>query len=193
VPLGAYDCDEGLALLVVGDPGARSIEARWADSSRRLERASREDALVYSDAETTLTLRGDAASLSVAPHTPLSCRHGARAQTLERVAAEGALLWGVGNEPGWSLTLYPDRFVLEADYGESHYEGPIALGPASDGFRTFEARAPNEAAASIRIRIRRGLCRDGMSGAAFGAEVEIVRDGEAYRGCGVWLRPEESR
>jgi uncharacterized membrane protein len=188
--LAAYDCEEGLALLVFGERSASSIEVRWGDRSSRLERVRDEDGLVHSDGRTTLTQRGDEASLTPAGGAPLVCRRRERARRIEHVAAEGALLWAGGNEPGWLLVLYPDRFVWEADYGESHYEGPVTPGPVAPGIRTFEATPRDDVGASIRIEIRRGLCRDGMSGAAFGAEVTILRDGETYRGCGLLLGPD---
>ncbi len=186
-PFTAYDCDEGMALLVLGPPAhaAQSLEVRWGDQARCLGRTDRGGTQVFADATTTLAIHDEHASFTTASASH-RCRHGERARMLERLHEEGALLFGVGNEPGWSLELFAGRFVWNADYGEARYEGPVTLARARDGEHRYDARPAG--APPIRILVRDGLCHDGMSDAPYGAEVEITRGRDTYRGCGLWLR-----
>jgi hypothetical protein len=182
--LVAYDCEEGLALVVTLSGDGRRAEARWADQARGLGRVagggSRSGGARYEGEGSSLELREEGARL-VGGGVDLRCRRGARATSLERWAAEGALVFGVGNEPGWSLVLFPDRFVWDGDYGESHEEARVEARAVSDGACVYRA------AGARAIRIERRLCRDAMSGAPFAAEVTVTRGAETYRGCGLYL------
>jgi uncharacterized membrane protein len=180
--LRVYDCGEGVVLLV-RSATAGAIELEWGDHRSTLAPAA-DDVGAYAGDGVELAVEGGEATLRVEGSAPIACRHGERATSIERAAAEGALVWAVGNEPGWLLELYPNRIEFVGDYGETRYEGTIDEVVDEGGARHYHSL---EGGRETVVRVTRGLCHDGMSGAAFGAEVVVERGGEAYRGCGVFL------
>ncbi len=185
VALRVYDCREGLALLVRGVPEGEAIEVEWGDRRLTLERVPSEGRAVYAaDGARLEEEEGDTLTFVAPGAEPQPCRHGQRAETIERASAEGATVWAVGNEPGFMLELHPDRFVFESDYGVRRYRGTVA-GTSQDGpSRRYVGHAGGH---EIVVRVTPRLCNDGMSGAPFGAEVIVTRESDEYRGCGLLL------
>ncbi len=184
-PLRVFDCGEGVVLLVRARAAGDGVDVEWGDRRPTLARVPGEDE-TYAGTGVTLAIdaAGEEATLRGDGEEPLACRHGERARTLERVAGEGGLVWAVGNEPGWMLELYPERLVFVGDYGETRYDGTIAEVLDEGGARRYLGLAGGR---ETVVRVTPGLCRDVMSGAAFGAEVIVTREGDEFRGCGVFL------
>lgn len=94
----------------------------------------------------------------------------------------GAGFRAVGNEPGWSVEVYPDSLVFVTAYGEERYAFPdyTEAAPDAEPF-VYEASAGGHA---ITVTLADEPCQDSMSGEPFDTSVTVVFDGETLQGCG---------
>jgi uncharacterized membrane protein len=96
----------------------------------------------------------------------------------------GALFRGVGNEPGWSVSLMADgSIMLSMQYGEigiRFADAQEEIDETGDR-RTFVAAQDGH---EVRIVVTAEGCTDDMSGEAFGYRVRLTFDDADYRGCG---------
>lgn len=101
----------------------------------------------------------------------------------ERARAAGVDFRGVGQEPGWIVDIYADgRIVLVWDYGEHRFEFPASqTRDAGEGVTRHTAQHRGH---EIEVARRRFPCRDGMSGEAYPARVDVIVDGRTLSGCG---------
>ncbi len=107
-----------------------------------------------------------------------------RQRVLEDLWRRGALFTAAGNEPFWSLTVWPDSLVLIEDMGAQvrrHALAEAAAWSETEGFVDHEA--------DIMVTVESGPCLDTMSGAPFPRGVSVRWGGRDYRGCGVPLGP----
>ncbi len=144
----------------------------------------------YTEGNITFWTKGDEALLELNGATYRNCRSNPARAVWEDARLRGATLRAVGNEPGWSMTLYenqtPVYAELELDYGERRL-GTIALerGTTSAGGVEYHAK---EAAYTLSVVVERGSCADDMSGEEFDARVRVTVDEREYRGCGRYLQ-----
>lgn len=96
----------------------------------------------------------------------------------------GAGFRAVGNEPGWTVEVYPDSLVFVTSYGREHYRFPDYTANAAEPF-VYEASADGHA---ISVTLADTPCQDTMSGMPFDTTVTIVFDEQTLRGCGRSLR-----
>jgi uncharacterized membrane protein len=97
----------------------------------------------------------------------------------------GTQLYGVGNEPFWSVELTGnDSLVLNMP----DWTAPLSLKlaattPAKD---STVYTAGND---SLSVTVYPFFCNDGMSDFLYTRRVKVVYHGQTYRGCGEVLRP----
>ena len=99
---------------------------------------------------------------------------------------DGAAFTATGNEPFWTLTVWPDSLVLLLDMGATRLSHRISAGSAPE----WDDRKPvayEDAAAGIAVAAAPGPCLDTMSGEPFPAGVSVRWDGQEFRGCGISL------
>jgi uncharacterized membrane protein len=101
------------------------------------------------------------------------------------LSAHGAVLFAIGNEPGWTLVLLPDAFALELEYGERQLRGVIH--ERGDGARATRFFGSSDET-RVTIEVREHRCEDVMSGAPYPAEVVVTLPGAVARGCGFFVR-----
>lgn len=98
---------------------------------------------------------------------------------------EGTQLYGVGNEPFWSVEVTgKDSVVLNMP----EWTAPLSLklaaaAPAKD---STVYTAEND---SLSVTVYPLFCNDGMSDFLYTRRVKVVYRGQTYRGCGEVLRP----
>lgn len=88
-----------------------------------------------------------------------------------------------GNEPGWSLTVGADRLTLVTGYGQRTVVVPLPGKQvlAGDAYR-YAARTE---AHTLRVHVRRQVCRDTMTGVPYPDIVAVIVDQERpLAGCG---------
>jgi hypothetical protein len=151
------------------------------DTALPLQSSAAATGLRYTRAGVELWFDAAAATLNLPDTTYTGCavREGSDPWTAARL--RGATFRAVGQEPGWYLEVEPDRVTFVGDYGERTMTVP-ARPPVRDG----EALAWHVASGDHEIRITASPrpCADAMSGEAFRYTVQVVADGNTYRGCG---------
>jgi len=137
----------------------------------------------YSDGETVFWSKGYEASLNLGDGGNVNCTENRRASILETVKLNGGDFWGTGNEPGWALEMYPDRFVLVTNYGDDRYD--LAL---SDPEEDVDARQTVFRAVGgdvdLIITLSGTHCLDTMSDHEYETTVTVQVGETTLRGCG---------
>lgn len=101
---------------------------------------------------------------------------------MAKAKADGASFWAVGNEPGWSLAVYPEeKLMFVADYG-AKVVTTTNPGAQTDGNKTlFNARTE---ANVLSVEIIAQRCEDTMSGEVRDYQVKVTHNDTLYAGCG---------
>lgn len=101
---------------------------------------------------------------------------------MAKAKAEGASFWAVGNEPGWSLAIYPEeKLMFVTDYGAKVVTASDP-GAQTDGNKTlFNARTE---ANVLRVELTAQPCEDTMSGEVRDYQVNVTHNDTLYVGCG---------
>lgn len=103
---------------------------------------------------------------------------------LMRVEDEAALpaFTAAGNEPGWSLKMAGDRFLLSLDYGSDTTSAPLGKLETNDKSKTY--RTTTEDGRDLSVTITDALCHDDMSGMPYPMRVTLEIGGRSLNGCG---------
>ncbi|MGB1765230.1 YbaY family lipoprotein [Alloalcanivorax xenomutans] len=100
----------------------------------------------------------------------------------QKVREQGAQFWAAGNEPGWSLAIYPQvKLELVTDYGETTIATPDP-GPKEEGGKTLY-QASNEDT-DLTVEIEQSPCQDDMSGKQYPYTVVVSYGDTTLNGCG---------
>lgn len=177
-----WQCGE---TLLSATSGAEEMLLAFAGRRLRLPRAESGAPARHADAAgNEFRLHGDTATLVLEGEPPRDCTPGARVSPWNEAAARGVVFRAVGNEPGWLVEVGSGQTPsLQAvlDYGERRLD--VARMRSTDSGYRGEATDGGP----IVLAIRRGTCRDGMSGEAFEASAELLVGGHRYAGCGAYL------
>ena len=142
-------------------PDRREGRASWSRDSMRLE------------------VDGDVAVFAQAAYE-LVCRRASDVTSALRAAALGAVFRAQGNEPGWSVDVYPDRLAWVGAWGADRRAfGEVAMSGSSTSVR-WNGRAGES---HLDLAVRYETCVDDGD-REFPARVEVILDGERYVGCG---------
>jgi heat shock protein HslJ len=88
----------------------------------------------------------------------------------------------LGQEPGWTLEITPDRLNYSGDYGAVRLTEVHAGAVAQGAGRSFSG-------ARIKVRINPGPCSDSMSDRRYAETVQLRVDSKMLQGCGGALLP----
>ena len=100
-----------------------------------------------------------------------------------RAADRGALARGLGNEPGWTVQLLPQRIELVSDYGATRIDWDDAVREDSEQGTVWKASSTQ---GDVRVEMTDESCRD-AAGREFPYTIRVVLDGGTLIGCGRWL------
>ncbi|MEM7512844.1 MAG: hypothetical protein AAF388_18085 [Bacteroidota bacterium] len=90
---------------------------------------------------------------------------------------------GVGNEPGWSVSVYaPDSIVLQTEYGLVSQSFPYSFPTYQDGKWNFEILSDSRKDV-LYIRFTDNECLDNMLGASSPYQVVVDYGDSHYEGC----------
>ncbi len=92
----------------------------------------------------------------------------------------------LGQEPGWMLTVFPDRLWYVGNYGRRPIAFPLPE-PSGDSaaFRTtYQSKTRTH---TLRVVVRDTSCSDTMSGEAFPYRVSVTLNDTTHTGCGAPL------
>lgn len=182
-------CGEGELVLVRQSPAEGALALRWGTDDYSLTPNPDAPGEQYQGQGVVLSVVDGHTSVSLPDGRTVDCRGDEPGGTITALLERGGLLWAAGSEPGWTLALEPTRFHLVADYGEAELDGDITeTSPVGDsGTVVYRGAGPR---GSVEVTVTPGLCRDGMSGARFGATVKVVRGElplQPLEGCGLPL------
>jgi uncharacterized membrane protein len=152
-------------------------------NTARLSREPSGSGAKYTDGEVVFWGKGSEALLDFGDGTNIKCAENRRGSILETVKLNGGDFWGTGNEPGWTLEMYPGRFVLITNYGDDRYD--LAL---SDPEENVESRQTVFRAlgtdVDLTITLTGTHCLDTMSDHEYETTVTVQVGETVYRGCG---------
>jgi uncharacterized membrane protein len=103
--------------------------------------------------------------------------------TVSTGAPAGHLYQARGQEPGWALTIHPDRIDYVGNYGDTRITVPRPEPRTSFNGHRYETER-------LIVDVTHGRCNDLMSGHGYADQVTVIADGQTYRGCGGERRPD---
>jgi len=183
VPLRAhaYECEDGTSL--VAEYRAEDVAVFVPGGPVFLPRQPSGSGAKYGDGEIVFWNRGTDLLFGMDGDegAMVECHENRRRSAVESARLDGAELWATGNEPGWTLHVYPDRMVLRTDYGGRRIELPTPRARKGDAGSVYRTSNGDH---DLVITLTAGACSDDMSGERFPLAVRLELDGTAYRGCG---------
>jgi uncharacterized membrane protein len=108
---------------------------------------------------------------------------GCVAPSVSSTTSAGQSYQARGQEPGWALTVHPDRIDYTGNYGETRI-----VVPRPEPRTTFNGHRWETA--RLIVDVTHGRCNDVMSGHGYADQVMVIADGVTYRGCGGERRPD---
>lgn len=179
----AYNCDDSTYVVASLD---RATDGLWfflPGQTVCLPHVAAASGAKYSDGTITFWMKGSEALLEVADGRTVRCTENRRESWFEDAKLRGMDFRAVGNEPGWTLELGPERSALVTDYGNTRFEFATPAPEVDAEGRTAVYRATVDGT-DIVIRTTLEPCMDSMDGSQYSHRVEIqVRD-ERLLGCG---------
>jgi uncharacterized membrane protein len=179
-PIFGWRCDDGTELVTRYDDASGRLLLEAPDGVRRLERAVTASGAAWTAGETRFWNRGDEA-LWEQGAAETTCRVDPVRTAEARAAADGAWFRALGNEPGWSLAIHPERMVWITDWGSTRRT--FATGwpeTADDGAQVLAGEGED---GTLRVRIERDECVDDGD-QRWPATVTLGFGDRAFRGCG---------
>ena len=180
--VAAFDCDDGSYVVVEFREDSDDVALFLPGETVFLPHVEAASGAKYADDGVIFWSKGQEAMLKLGGVT-VSCVKNGPASVIERAKLGGADFWATGNEPGWTLELFPDHLVLVTNYGEMRIEAPLGEPIVDQAARStvFQAVSDDH---EIEVVLQAQRCADDMSGHRFQTTVELVLDGRSYRGCG---------
>jgi membrane-bound inhibitor of C-type lysozyme len=179
----AYDCEDGAYVVAAYELATDDMWLFLPGRTVQLTHQPSGSGAKYSNGEITFWSQGHEALLDAGSSESVHCTENRRASILETVKLNGGDFWATGNEPGWTLEMYPQRFVLVSDYGQQRYEGTLS-DPEQGGEARHTVFRSVGAEIDLEITMIGEQCADTMSDHRYETSV-FVRVGETtYRGCG---------
>lgn len=186
-PRFAWRCDDGGRPETRWDAGSGDLLMRLDDQRLLLRSVRVASGAAWEggpDGALRFWNRGDEAVLT-APGRETLCRVDPVTTADLRAAAEGARFRALGNEPGWSLVIRPDRIDWVTDYGATRSS---FANPELRERGALEVWEAGEGALRLRVEIGPGPCLD-ASGRSFPATVTVLQGDRRLPGCGSRLEP----
>lgn len=182
-PLFAWRCDDGTRLRTRFDAASGRLRLETPDGRRELAPERTASGAAWSGGGERFWNRGEEA-LWERTASETRCRVDPVATAEIRAAADGAWFRALGNEPGWSLTLYPERMVWVTDYGATRRSFRAPGPETADGGDTV--LAGTDPGGTLEVRIEHEPCIDDGD-RRWPETVTLGVDGGVLRGCGRYL------
>lgn len=90
-----------------------------------------------------------------------------------------------GNEPFWSVSIYPDRIVFREPENLDGFEFPLGRSFPEKGRHVYRWNRDGPGPREIEIVLEETGCTDSMSGEYLHLTATVTLDGRVYSGCGV--------
>ena len=181
----AWDCDDGSTVVSEIDGETDELWLFLPDETVSLAHMPTASGAKYGNDKISFWSKGDEAMLEM-DGTIRKCTVNRFRSNVESIKLSGGDFWAIGNEPGWTLAIYPDWLVLTTGYGEQRHEVRITDRSEDRGAQpyVFRGKAGDRA---LAVGLRAGPCFDSMSGEEFETAVEIDFGEQHLMGCGMAL------
>ncbi len=181
----AWDCDDGTAVVSEYDGDADEMWLFLPAETVKLSHLEAASGAKFGNDTVVFWNKGEEALLEV-DGASRKCSINRFRSNLESIKLSGGDFWATGNEPGWSLVIYPEWMVFTTGYGEERHEVVItdrSEDPSTQPY-VFRGSAADQA---LVVGLRGGPCFDSMSGEEFETVVEIDLGEQHFSGCGMAL------
>ncbi|MDG1462211.1 MAG: MliC family protein, partial [Gammaproteobacteria bacterium] len=181
----AYNCL--INGYVVTDLG-KSKDGMWLFLSGKtilLPKSKSASGSSYSNGELSFWSKANEAILTT-PEGQDHCVESRKASIIEDAKLRGVDYRGQGHEPDWTLEISGSEMIFVNDHGQNRYSFLIEEHQVEGESRNvvYTASDPTN---KISTRILGKTCSDNMSGELLETGVEIILNGQLYRGCGQGL------
>ncbi len=189
-PAHAYECaaPDGSSFHVSaapdGDQWTVFLPGRFAPQSRVAHQVPAASGVKFEGPDLLLWTKGPEARVDINGRSFRSCTRVVSPPPAGSTLAPR--FRALGQEPGWSLTLFPDRLWFVGAYGRRPLAFPLPepTGDLAANRTTYRAETP---AHTLRVVLRDTSCTDTMSGASFPYTVSLTLNDTTYAGCGTPL------
>ncbi|MDZ7827023.1 MAG: MliC family protein [Gammaproteobacteria bacterium] len=184
----AWRCEDGRSPVTRFDAESGELVLRMDGTVRVLRQFRTASGAGWAGDDVRFHNRGESALLTT-PEGETQCRIDPVGSSDLRAADRGALARGLGNEPGWTVKLFPQRIELVSDYGATRIDwDDAALEKSEQGAEWTASSGEGE----VRVELTDESCRD-AAGREFPHVVRVRFDDRVLIGCGRWLVDEGKR
>lgn len=184
-PWVAWRCDDGRRPVTHYDEDSGDLRVDLDGSRYRLSRSRTASGAAWDGEAMQFWNQGVSARLTVG-EASVRCEEDVVATGDLRAAVDGARFRALGNEPGWTLTIAPERMRWVSDYGNRVRIFPMPTRTEESGDLVRWRGADADGVLTVTITPQR--CSD-AAGATWPAAVTLVADSERLSGCGRALTP----
>lgn len=179
-----YECGDYEFVVRTG-PGEAALYL--PDDYRVLGQVRTASGTRYEDGDVMFWSKGNQAMLDVGSRRYRGCQLNPSRGPWEDARRRGVSFRAVGQEPGWTLEIQPERnMLMVADYGSRRVLLPTPEVELLDGMERYEAQDERH---SMVVEIEVQHCYDSMSGEAYSNRVRVILDDREYQGCGDAMEP----
>ena len=178
----AWDCEDGRYVVSQYDAEDDLTWLFLPGQTVRLPHLPSASGARFGNDEVSFWSKGDEAMLE-GEGASTNCVLNRFRSNMESIKLSGGDFWAVGNEPGWTVEIYPDWIVFTTDYGERTMQAKISdhsEDPSTQPY-VFTGQSGDD---ELTVELSSGPCHDSMSGEAFETAVVVELDGKRYTGCG---------
>lgn len=174
-----WRCEDGSTLHTRYESSSGALAVGLARERFVLQADRREAGASWSRDSTRVEVDGDVAVFAQGARA-LRCRRAPDLTSALRAASLGAVFRGQGNEPGWSVDVYPERLAWVGAWGgDRRAFSDVSVSGSAAAVR-WQGRA---GAHHLTVDVRYEHCVDDGD-RSFPARVEATLDDQSFVGCG---------
>ncbi len=174
-----WRCEDGSTLHTRYESSSGALAVGLARERFVLQADRREAGASWSRDSTRMEVDGDVAVFAQGARA-LRCRRAPDLTSALRAASLGAVFRGQGNEPGWSVDVYPERLAWVGAWGgDRRAFSDVSVSGSAAAVR-WQGRA---GAHHLTVDVRYEPCVDDGD-RSFPARVEVTLDDQSFVGCG---------
>ncbi|HSG90874.1 MAG TPA: MliC family protein [Pseudomonadales bacterium] len=180
-PLFAWGCDNDARLLTRYDEASQDLALEIDGERHRLRSRRRASGAAWAGEDLEFWNQGGEAVFT-RDGVATRCEVDVVRTEDARAAAAGAVLRALGNEPGWSLEIHPQRMTWVSDYGTRTrvFDAPARAESAAGSAQRWRAGG---AAGELEVLVTEASCTDD-GGRVFPVSVTLTFEGRSFPGCG---------
>ncbi|WP_299725877.1 MliC family protein [uncultured Endozoicomonas sp.] len=182
----AYDCEHGFRFVASVEP-----DHAWlfiSGETISLPRAVSASGAKFNHGANTYWSSKEEALVEYQGKAYKQCKINRKRSIWEDAKLKGYEFRGVGNEPGWVLTIRnSNELNLRYAYGQEsyHFSSAQKVVDKRSGITEYMA---SSAGHTLKVKLEGKTCNDSMADETYSVRVDITLDGVTHNGCGRALR-----